>query len=106
MCGIVGYIGPRDATPIIIIRRLLDKIGYGIRCIGRESKRSNRVRVYQVVHPEDGRFEVFQQWLAFGSQLLDISDQRLYPSSKLVDDTAGSADLGDQVEYVQLCLNL
>jgi hypothetical protein len=96
----------KNATPIIIIRRLLDKIGYGIRCIGRESKRLNRVRVYQVVHPEDGRFEVFQQWLAFGSQLLDISDQRLYPNAKFVDNTAGSADLGEQVEYVQLCLNL
>ncbi|MBD2014556.1 DUF3854 domain-containing protein [Microcoleus sp. FACHB-53] len=96
----------QNATPIIIIRRLLDKIGYGIRCIGRESKRLNRVRVYQVVHPEDGRFEVFQQWLAFGSQLLDISDQRLYPNAKFVDNTAGSADLGEQVEYVQLCLNL
>ena len=97
---------PKNATPITIVRRLLDKIGCELRCIGRGGKSSNRVRVYQVVHPQDGRFEVFQQWLAFGSQLLDISDQRLYPNSKLVDDTAGSADLGEQVEYVQLCLNL
>ena len=94
-----------NATSITIIRRLLDKIGYGIRCIGRESKRLNRVRVYQVVNPSDGRFEVFQQWLAFGSQLLEISDKRLYSSSRLVDSTAGSADLGEEVKYVQLCLS-
>jgi hypothetical protein len=94
-----------NATSITIIRRLLDKIGYGIRCIGRESKRLNRVRVYQVVNPSDGRFEVFQQWLAFGSQLLEISDKRLYSSSRLVDSTARSADLGEEVKYVQLCLS-
>jgi hypothetical protein len=82
----------------------LDKIGYGLKCIGREGKSSNRVRVYQMVNPNDGRFEVFQQWLGQGSQLLDISHKRLDSTSRLVNSAAGSADLGEEVEYVQLCL--
>ena len=94
-----------NTTPITIIRRLLDKVGYGLKCIGRGGKSSNRVRVYQVVNPSDGRFEVFHQWLTHSSQLLDISDKRLYSSSKLIDSTAREADLDEPVEYVQLCLS-
>ncbi len=95
----------QNSTPITIIRRLLDKIGYGLRCIGREGKSSNRVRVYQMVSPNDGRFEVFHQWLGQGSQLLDISHQRLDSTSRVVTSTAGAVDLGEDVEYVQLCLS-
>ncbi|MEQ9671031.1 plasmid replication protein, CyRepA1 family [Coleofasciculus sp. G2-EDA-02] len=87
-----------NATPIRIVRRLLDKIGYGLQCIGRESKRLNRVRVYQVVHPSDGRFEVFQQWLAQSCEVLEKSHQRLDACS-----TEAKIDAG--VDYVQLCLN-
>jgi hypothetical protein len=94
-----------NTTPITIIRRLLDKIGYGLTCIGRDGKSSNRVRVYQVVNPKDGRFEVFQRWIAQSSQLLDSSEQRLDPSSRLVVQATGKADLDEDVEYVQLCLN-
>lgn len=93
-----------NATPITIIRRLLDKIGYGLTCIGREGKSSNRLRVYQMVNPNDGRFEVFHQWLAQSSQLLNSSEQPLDSSSRFVNSTAESADLGEEVEYVQLCL--
>jgi len=93
----------RNATPIRIVRRLLDKIGYGLQCIGRDSKRLKRVRVYQVVHPSDGRFEVFQQWLVRSCQVLEKSCQQLDAYSKEVkiqtEDDAGG-------EYVQLSLNL
>ncbi|WP_446404728.1 plasmid replication protein, CyRepA1 family [Coleofasciculus sp. C1-SOL-03] len=93
----------RNATPIRIVRRLLDKIGYGLECIGRDSKRLKRVRVYQVVHPSDGRFEVFQQWLARSCQVLETSCQQLDAYSKEVKiQTEGDAG----GEYVQLSLNL
>jgi hypothetical protein len=95
----------QNATSITIIRRLLDKIGYGIQCIGRQGKSSNRVRVYQVVNPLDGRFEVFQQWLTFGSQFLDSSDRRLCSSSRIVDSTTQAGDSSEDVEYIQLCLS-
>jgi hypothetical protein len=93
----------RNATPIRIVRRLLDKIGYGLECIGRESKRLNRVRVYQVVHPSDGRFEVFQQWLAQSCEVLEKSHQRLDACSK---EAKNKADVDAGVDYVQLSLNL
>ncbi|MEQ9358266.1 plasmid replication protein, CyRepA1 family [Coleofasciculus chthonoplastes] len=93
----------RNATPIRIVRRLLDKIGYGLQCIGRESKRLNRVRVYQVVHPSDGRFEVFQQWLAQSCEVLEKSHQRLDACSR---EAKNKADVDAGVDYVQLCLNL
>ncbi|MEQ8466629.1 plasmid replication protein, CyRepA1 family [Coleofasciculus sp. E1-EBD-02] len=93
----------RNATPIRIVRRLLDKIGYGLQCIGRESKRLNRVRVYQVVHPSDGRFEVFQQWLAQSCEVLEKSHQRLDACSR---EAKNNADVDAGVDYVQLSLNL
>jgi hypothetical protein len=96
---------PKNATPITIIRRLLDKIGYELTCIGRGGKSSKRVRVYQVVTPQDGRCEVFQQWLAFGSQLLDISNKRQDFTSTLVESTAKSANLAEESKYIQLCLS-
>ncbi|HEY9605657.1 MAG TPA: plasmid replication protein, CyRepA1 family, partial [Allocoleopsis sp.] len=95
---------PKNATPITIVRRLLDKIGYELKCIGRGGKSSNRVRVYQVIHPQDGRFEVFQQWLAFGSQFLDISNRRQDLASTIVDSTTKAIDSGEESEYIQLCL--
>ncbi|MEW6493068.1 MAG: plasmid replication protein, CyRepA1 family [Cyanobacteriota bacterium] len=95
----------KNSTPITIVRRLLDKIGYGITCIGRKGKSLNRVRVYQVVNPHDGRVEVFQQWLAFDGRLLDICDQRRDSRLKIVNSMAGSVDLGEEADYVQLCLS-
>ncbi len=85
------------ATPITIVRRLLDKIGYGLNCIGRDGKSQNRVRVYQVVNPEDGRNQVFGQWLASDKGWLD-------KRSPQVNSLVASVD-SDESEYVQLCLS-
>ncbi|MEA5536718.1 plasmid replication protein, CyRepA1 family [Crocosphaera sp. XPORK-15E] len=60
---IMGIGIAKNASPITIIRRLLDKIGYGLTGIGTQKIEQKRVRVYQVVTPNDGREEVFQQWL-------------------------------------------
>lgn len=91
----------QNSTPITIIRRLLDKVGYGLKCVGRQGKSANRVRVYQVVNPNDGRLEVFQQWLSASNQLLDISEKWKDTRVKLVDRTA---NLSENTEYVQLSL--
>ncbi|WP_267384451.1 plasmid replication protein, CyRepA1 family [Cyanobacterium sp. uoEpiScrs1] len=52
----------KNSSPITIIRRLLDKIGYGLTCIGSQKVDKKRVRVYQVVLPSDARQEIFRQW--------------------------------------------
>lgn len=59
---ILGIGIAKNSSPITIIRRLLDKIGYGLTCIGLETVAKKRVRVYQVVPPNDQREEVFKQW--------------------------------------------
>ena len=93
----------QNSTPITIVKRLLDKIGYGIKCIGRQGKSSNRARIYQVVNPNDGRFEVFDYWLASSTQELEISQRRRVESLRTVDKTR-SADSGIEGKYVQLSL--
>jgi hypothetical protein len=92
------------ATPITIVKRLLDKIGYGLRCVRRESAARNRVRVYQVVNPNDGRIEIFRQWLASEGQLLGTQTSWLDQCSQKVNSQVPSIEL-DELEYVQLCLS-
>ncbi|MEA5470332.1 plasmid replication protein, CyRepA1 family [Spirulina sp. 06S082] len=61
----------KNASPVLIMRRFLEQIGYGVKCIKCEGKRSQdkkikrttRTRVYKVVLPDDGRLAVFSQWL-------------------------------------------
>lgn len=60
---IMGIGIAKNASPITIIRRLLDKIGYCLTCIGTRKVNQKRVRVYQVIAPNDNRESVFQQWL-------------------------------------------
>lgn len=62
----------KNASPIVIIRRFLEEIGYGLTNICCEGNRQKRVRVYQIVASKDGREEVFRQWL--------LKDQK-YPGS-------------------------
>ncbi|BBA79429.1 hypothetical protein RGRSB_0911 [cyanobacterium endosymbiont of Rhopalodia gibberula] len=59
---IMGIGIAKNSSPITIIRRLLDKIGYGLTCIGSRKVDKKRVRVYQVVLPDDARQDVFRQW--------------------------------------------
>ena len=94
----------KNATPITIVRRLLDRIDYSLQCIRRERMGRKRVRVYQLVTPEDGRWEIFRQWLAL--------DETLPGSERWRDDALGEEECGvESVEaeesgYVQLCLGL
>lgn len=53
----------QNYSPITIISRLLDKVGCKLECLRSESKERKRIRVYQVVSPEDERERVFQRWL-------------------------------------------
>lgn len=60
----VGIGLAKNSTPITIIRRFLDKLGYGLRCLRTETHQKKRIRVYQVVNPQDGRQEVLKYWLS------------------------------------------
>ncbi|EAZ89459.1 plasmid replication protein, CyRepA1 family [Crocosphaera chwakensis] len=60
---IMGIGIAKNASPITIIRRFLDKLGYGLNCCGTKIINKKRFRLYQVVTPNDNRETVFQQWL-------------------------------------------
>ncbi len=60
---IMGIGIAKNASPITIVRRLLDKIGYSLTCCGTKTINKKRSRIYQVFTPSDDREKVFQQWL-------------------------------------------
>ncbi|AFZ22255.1 plasmid replication protein, CyRepA1 family [Allocoleopsis franciscana] len=55
-------------TPIAIIKRFADKAGHSLEYLRKETVEVNgsrqRVRVYRITTPQDGRDEVFAVWLA------------------------------------------
>ena len=53
----------KNHSPITIVSRLLGKIGCKIKCLRYESQNRKRVRVYQILSPEDKREQVFAYWL-------------------------------------------
>ncbi len=58
----------KNHSPITIISRLLGKIGCKIKCLRTESQNQKRVRVYQIISPEDEREQVFAHWLNIDRQ--------------------------------------
>ncbi|MGB7439709.1 MAG: plasmid replication protein, CyRepA1 family, partial [Coleofasciculaceae cyanobacterium] len=101
----VGIGLAKNSSPITIVRRFLDKIGYGLKCICYERRGKKRMRVYQVLKPKDARYEVFRYWLTLVSQLPGTGEiWQGYYNSK-IEKYSPSAD-GAGIDYVQLSLNL
>ncbi|MEY2831858.1 MAG: hypothetical protein RLZZ574_1116, partial [Cyanobacteriota bacterium] len=96
----------KNYSPITIISRLLSKIGCKIKCLRYESQNQKRVRIYQILSPEDERKQVFTHWLNIdrqrpGNSLFWSGDRHLhlYSSSKI------SAQIADD-NYLQLSLDI
>ncbi|MDB9496964.1 DUF3854 domain-containing protein [Spirulina major CS-329] len=62
----------KNSSAVLILRRCLEQLGYGVQCIKCEGQRipgktkrsrSKRIRVYQIEPPNDGRAAVFAAWL-------------------------------------------
>ncbi|MGK7927175.1 MAG: plasmid replication protein, CyRepA1 family [Spirulina sp.] len=97
----------KNASPVLILRRFLEQIGYGVKCIKCEgerinSKKTKRIRVYNAVIPDDGRFAVFAQWLA-------KEETVLIPDGFLEENPATARKLKQQPEneqnnFIQLSL--
>lgn len=93
----------KTASPITIVRRLLDRLGYSLSCIGSRTIDRKRMRVYQLLSPNDDRQQVFRQWL--------MRDERYPGSSELwLEDGFPSLNLTGRHEqpdkYIQLSLGL
>ncbi|ELS01415.1 hypothetical protein Xen7305DRAFT_00011190 [Xenococcus sp. PCC 7305] len=55
----------KNSSPILILRRFLEKINYGLKYLRCESqdKGRKRIRIYQIMSPEDARQQVFAHWI-------------------------------------------
>jgi len=49
-------------SPVTIARRFLELLGYGLQLVRCEGDRSQRIRVYRLVVPDDGRWGIFHAW--------------------------------------------
>ena len=67
----------KNASPITILRRLLDQIGYDVRCLKTQRINKKSVRIYQLVPPQDQRELVFQQWFKRDTQTPGSSESGL-----------------------------
>ena len=91
----------KNYSPITIVSRLLNKIGCKIQCLRYESINKKRVRVYQIVTPEDLRNQVFSHWLEIDRQRPGNSlfwTKQAQPKQAAVDKI--------DPNYLQLSLNI
>jgi hypothetical protein len=93
----------KNYSPITIVSRLLDKIGCKIKYSRYETIRHKRVRVYQILSPEDQRQQVFTYWLNSdrqrpGNSLFWSGHQCLHPTQSLPNKVESN--------YLQLSLNI
>jgi hypothetical protein len=95
----------KNYSPITIISRLLSKIGCKIRCLRCESQNQKRVRIYQILAPEDEREQVFTHWLNIdrqrpGNSLFWSGDRHSNSNTSKI-----SAQIADD-NYLQLSLDV
>ncbi|MGK7941687.1 MAG: plasmid replication protein, CyRepA1 family [Crocosphaera sp.] len=92
----------KNASPITIIRRFLDKIGYGLTCSGTKTINKKRVRVYQIVTPNDEREKVFEQWLLRDQNFPGTSEP--WFESYLLSKTQ-TKETNNSINHIQLSLD-
>jgi hypothetical protein len=102
---VVGIGIAHNASPITIIRRFLELMGYGLNCLRCEGNRQKRIRVYQVVVPNDGREIILQQWLAVDRKSPGSSENWQNENYPLLNFKQTSQDSPNR-KYIQLSLDL
>jgi hypothetical protein len=100
---ILGIGLAKNSSPITIIRRLLEKIDYGLKCIRYERQNNQRVRVYQIIQSAALREQVFLQWLVIDNQRPGNS---LFWCDRFQRSSLPSYPTTANSQYVQLSLNL
>ena len=94
-----------NASPISIVRRLLDKIGCGLTCTGTTRIEKKSVRIYQIFMPDDGRQEVFQKWFYRDKKYPGSSEFSLENYRKIKQFKLQSQPI-ESTNYIQLSLKL
>lgn len=93
-----------NSSPILILRRFLEKIDYGLKYLRCESKDKGRrrIRIYQIMAPQDARSQVFSHWLK-RDQAIPGSSLFWEQDKFKVSNTSSSAD---DHNFLQLSLDL
>ncbi len=85
----------KNSTPITVVRRFLDLLDYSIEYLRCGGNRQKRVRYYQVIEPQDQRWDIFNYWLALAGEPLAMG----------VEDSQ-VPQIPETKDHVQLCLDL
>ena len=92
----------KNYTPVTIVSRLLNKIGCKIKCVRSQSRAKKRIRVYQILSPQDDREKVFDRWASIDRQRPGNS---LFYSSSLKPNFDGT-EVKTKHNYLQLSLDI
>ena len=101
----VGIGLAKNSSPIMVIRRFLEKIACKFLYLNSESCKisGKRIRVYQILIPEDRRKEVFYHWI---KQDCDRPGSSLFWDKKQFKLLQSELQLEQNSNYLQLTLNL
>jgi hypothetical protein len=102
---VVGIGIAHNASPITIIRRFLDLVGYDLQVLKSKKIDKKQVRIYQIIVPSDGREAVFQQWL-IRDRALPGSSEGWFDEYCLKLKSSGQKPKSDNDPYFQLSLDL
>ena len=92
----------KNYTPITIVSRLFNKVGCKINCVRSQTQNRKRIRVYQILSPEDARERVFDHWLSIDRQRPGNS---LFYSGDLKRNST-SSPIETKHNYLQLSLDI
>ena len=102
---VVGIGIAHNASPITIIRRFLDLVGYDLQVLKSKRIGKKQVRIYQIMVPSDGREAVFQQWL-IRDRALPGSSEGWFDEYCLKLKSSGQKHQSANDPYRQLSLDL
>jgi hypothetical protein len=102
---VVGIGIAHNASPITIIRRFLDLVGYDLKVLKSKKIDKKQVRIYQIIVPSDGREAVFQQWL-IRDRALPGSSEGWFDEYCLKLKSSGQKTKFENDPYFQLSLDL
>ena len=94
----------KNYSPVTIVSRLLGKIGYKIKCLRNETKNKKRVRVYQILTPEDERKQVFEHWLNIDRQR--PGNSLFWTGDRPINSTRSSSGDRHERNFLQLRLDI
>ena len=92
----------KNYTPITIVSRLLSKVGCKINCVRSQTQNRKRIRVYQILSPENARERVFDHWLSIDCQR--PGNSLFYSGDPKHNST--SSQIENKHNYLQLSLDI